>query len=159
MQLHLCFFWYLARPHEDAQWGKAFQVQQMQQSLQEQDWSHKTFPKTHDIASDWSTILPTNLNLYGPDQNNFKIQNNFEMSEENFEELAIKLENSEEILEIDENLDPLKFDSELVDSNITNEEKIQYLSIRSSPPDPIKLSPKELPIFEVSIQKYQAEIL
>ena len=68
------------------------------------------------------------------------------------EELAIKLENSED-LEIDENLDPLKFDSELVDSNITNEEKIQYLSIKSSPPDPITLSPKELPIFEVSIQK------
>ena len=84
-----------------------------------------------------------------------KIQNNFEIAAENVEELAIKLESSED-LEIDENLDPLKFDSELADSNITDE-KIQYLPIKISP-DSITLSPKELPIFEVSIhKKYQDE--
>ena len=36
-------------PHEDAQRGKAFQVQQMQQSLHGQEKSRKTFQNSRDL--------------------------------------------------------------------------------------------------------------
>ena len=49
MQLHLRFFWSFAEPHEDAQWGKAFQVQQVRQSIQRQTSPHKTFQNSHDL--------------------------------------------------------------------------------------------------------------
>ena len=51
MQLHLRLFWSLAEPHEDAQWGKAFQVQQMQQSFWTKERAHKTFHYSHDLDS------------------------------------------------------------------------------------------------------------
>ena len=39
----------ILEPHEDAQWGEAFQVQQMQQSLHGQEKSRKTFQNSHDL--------------------------------------------------------------------------------------------------------------
>ena len=74
MQLHLRFFWSHAATHEDTHWGKAFQVQPLQQSLQTKTRSHKTFPTSHDLRLDqynlqiclktsWSQISSVNVNV------------------------------------------------------------------------------------------------
>ena len=60
-----------ADPHEDAQWGKTFQLQPMQQKVQRKEESHKTFQFSHGldqivnimILKYRTTYFPTQLNL------------------------------------------------------------------------------------------------
>ena len=49
MQSRLHFFWWVAESHEDALWGEAFPVQQMQKSLQGQKKPDEPFKNPHEL--------------------------------------------------------------------------------------------------------------
>ena len=73
MQLHLHYFWSLAAPHGDAQWGEAFQVQPMQQSLHRKAQPRKTSQNSHDVDS--GLCLGSGLTLRSIKRGQFRFSN------------------------------------------------------------------------------------
>ena len=48
----LALFWQLAKSHDDAHWGEAFQAQPMQESLHTKRKHCKKYQGSHDLDSD-----------------------------------------------------------------------------------------------------------